>query len=188
LPLSPTSDTGRAIGRTVGLSNFYLKRYTGGPAVEIGLLAGFRLEAAVLYKHARRDYSLTLNPFNATLVQQGERVDIWEIPLLVKYRWKSRGLFAIAGSTLRRVEDIHIDRITINTFPNIPANRQIFTNPSFEPLRYGVTIRGGVSSKILFLYIEPELRYTHWTAKHWLPTTEQLEFLLGVRLGVGRTQ
>jgi hypothetical protein len=30
-------------------------------------------------------------------------------------------------------------------------------------------------------HLEPELRYTHWTAKRWLATTEQIKFLIGVR-------
>jgi hypothetical protein len=188
LPLSSTTDTGRSIGRTPNLSYFQMKRYTIGPSVEIGLPFRLRLEADALYKRARRDYPF-IPPGTTQLTQQGQRVDIWEIPLLLKYHWKARNLpvFAVAGSTLRRIEDIDIDRISIDTFLNTPPVRQRYTVSSFEPIRYGITVGGGLSWRLPILHLEPELRYTHWTSKRWMATTEQVEFLLGIRFPIGRT-
>jgi hypothetical protein len=162
LPLTSTSETGREVGRYGGQTNFQMKRYTVGPTIEVGLPFGLGLEANALYKHARQDRFSGPAP-TGTLTQQATRMDIWEIPLLLKYQWKTRGLqpFAAAGSTLRRIEDLDIDLISIPTFPNFPGTRERFTVSSGEPIRYGVTLGGGLTWKLRFLRLEPELRYTH---------------------------
>lgn len=187
LPLTSTSDTGLEGYRYGGQTSFQMKRYTVGSTVEIALPFGLRFEADALYKHARQDVFSGPAP-SATLNQRATRMNIWEIPLLLKYQWKKHGLqpFAAAGSTLRRIEDLNIDLISIPTVPNFPGTRQQFTISSGEPNRYGVTLGGRLTWKLRALRLEPELRYTHWTAKHWMATTEQLEFLLGVKFPVGR--
>jgi hypothetical protein len=187
LPLTSTSDTGQEDARYGGQTAFQIKRYTVGPTIEIGLPFGLRVEADALYKHALQDLFYGPAP-TGNLVQEAIRMNIWEIPLLLKYQWKTHGLqpFAAAGSTLRRVEDLDIDEVVIPDVPNYPNTRQQFTVSSGEPIRYGVTFGAGLIWKLSVLRLEPELRYTHWTAKHWMATTEQIEFLLGVKFPVGR--
>lgn len=158
-----------------------------GPSIEIGLPLGFRLEADALYKHARQDRFSGPAP-TATLDQQGTRLGIWEIPLLIKRRFSSRRVqpFVVAGSTMRLIRDFDIDLLQIPTFPNFPAVRQRRTVSSGEPLRYGITAGGGLSWRAGVLRFDPELRYTHWTSHHWMATNEQVEFLLGVSFPAGR--
>jgi hypothetical protein len=183
LPLTATSDTGREVGRYTAQTSFQLKRYTVGPTVEIGLPWHLRLEADALYKHVRQDRFSGPAP-SGTLIQQSTRAGIWEIPLLLKYRWDLRGYrpFVTAGSTLRRVGELDIEIIQTPTFPGYQAMRYRHTVSSGEPVRVGVTLGGGLSWGLRVLRLEPELRYTHWTSKHWMATREQLEFLLGLRL------
>jgi hypothetical protein len=184
-PLTSTSDSVREVGRYGGETSFQLKRYTAGPYVEIGLPYRFRLEAGALYKYARQDRFSGPAP-TGNLVQQGIRMNIWEFPLLLKYGWSTHGLqaFVVGGCTVRRVEDLDIDHISIPTFPGFPGTRQQYTISSGEPLRYGVTLGAGVSRRLRFISFEPELRYTHWTAKRWMATTEQIELLLGLRFAL----
>jgi len=188
LPLTSTADAVREDGRYGGDTRFHLKRYTAGAAVEIGLPWRLSVEANALYKHARQDRFAGPAP-SAVLVQQGTRIDIWEIPLLLKYRWRARPVtpFAVAGATIRRVKDLDIDFISIPTFPGFPGTRLRYSAQSNEPLRYGETFGGGVAWKLGPLRVEPEIRYTYWTAKHWMATTEQVEFLIGVNVPLIRS-
>jgi hypothetical protein len=109
------------------------------------------------------------------------------IPALLKHRWAARRTqpFITAGTTLRRTGDREVDLLTIPTFPNFPARRERYTVSAFEPVRVGLTIGAGTSWMLGPLRIEPELRHTHWTAKHWMATTEELQFFLGVALPLG---
>ncbi len=188
LPLTQTADAAVVLSRYGGQTSFELKRYTLGPAIEIALPIGLSFEADALYKHARQDRFAGPAP-RAVLTQQGTRMDIWEIPLLLKYRWnRSRAHpFATAGTTLRQVGDLEVDLLTIPTFPNFPVTRERFSMSSGEPVRFGLSLGGGISWKLGLFRVEPELRYTHWTAKHWMATTEELQFLLGISLPLGRS-
>jgi hypothetical protein len=186
LPVTQTSDEGREAGRYGGQTQFQLKRYTLGPTVEIGLPWHFQFEVDALYKHARQDRFAGPAP-SGSLTQQGARMSIWEIPLLLKYPLK-RGSwhpFVVAGATLRHVGDQSVDLIIIPTFPGYPGIRQNLTY-SGDSLRYGISLGGGLSRKLGPLRIEPELRYTHWTAHRWMATTEQLEILIGITFPFGR--
>lgn len=189
LPLTATSDSARENSRYGGDTHFQLKRYTVGPSVEIGLPWHLSVEAAGLYKRARQDRFAGPAP-SGSLLQQGTRAGIWEIPLLLKYRWPDHhpvAPFVSAGSTIRRVGDLEVDLITIPTFPGYPGTRSRLSIDSGEPLRYGATFGGGISWKLGMLRLEPEVRYTHWTSKHWMATQEQVEFLLGVAFPFGKS-
>ena len=182
VPLTSMSDSAREFGRYGGQTNFQMKRYGVGPTVEIGLPFRLRLEADALYRHARQDRLSGPAPY-ASLNQEGARIGIWEIPLLLKYQWQGRGFqpFVVGGSTLRRVGDLDVDLIAIPAVPGYPGTRQHYTISADDSLRYGVTFGGGVSHKVGFMIVEPELRFTHWTSQHWMATTEQLEFLVGIK-------
>jgi hypothetical protein len=187
LPLTAVADTAQEAGRFGGQSSFQLKRYTFGPSVEVGLPLGFRAEVDALYKHARQDRFAGPAP-GAVLTQEGRRMDIWEFPLLLKRPFGIRRVqpYAVAGAALRRIAEFEVDRISIPTFPGFPSTREQFTTPSHEGVRAGIVAGGGLTWKLGPMRLEPELRYTHWTAKRWMATTEQVEFLLGVRFPLGK--
>lgn len=189
LPITATSDAVREEWRYGAQTHFQMKRYALGPIVEIGLPFALRLQAEALFRHARQDLFFGPAP-NAMLDQEGRRMSIQEVPLLLKRFWSARRLrpFAVAGSTLRRIEDFNIDFIRIPTFPGFPATRTRFSVSSGEPIRYGLTAGGGLSWRLGPAFVEPEVRYTHWTARHWMTTTEQVDFLLGLRFPVWRRE
>jgi hypothetical protein len=183
VPLTAVADSGRAGYRYSGDTTFHIKRYLIGPSVEVRLPWYFRLEADALYQHARQDAFFGPAP-SATFDQYGTRMSIWEIPILLKRTFGARALrpFAAAGPSLRRVKDLDVDliRVPAPPFPG-PGTRQHYQASTDEPVRWGITAGGGVSWRLRALRIEPELRYTHWTARHWMATTEQLSILLGLQ-------
>jgi hypothetical protein len=182
LPLTSASDSQLESSRSFyGTVDFEMKRYAFGPTVEVKLPFGFRFEADALYQHVRTTaISATAFPTGA-LTFQTTAASPWEIPLLLKHRF-GHGRFtpyASAGSTLRRIGDVTYNQWSMPP-PGYPASFTHVIYPSGEPVRAGITAAGGVSVRTRFLRFEPELRYTHWTSDHYLPTTEQLDFLVGI--------
>ena len=66
------------------------------------------------------------------------------------------------------------------TFPGFPPARQHYEASTGEPVRCGITAGGGLSWRLGVLRVVPELRYTHWTSKHWLAVTNEVAFVLGL--------
>jgi hypothetical protein len=77
-------------------------------------------------------------------------------------------------------------KVCSNNCLRFPGTRAQFTVSSGEPLRFGATIGGGLSWRLRFESVEPELRYTHWTAKRWMATSDEIDVLFGITFPVGR--
>lgn len=180
IPISAVEDTGFSVGRYNSRTTFELKRYTVGPAVEVALPLRFRVESGALYKRVRLDRFS--GPAPAGYIAEGSRANVWEFPLLLKRRFTSARLapFVALGSTFRRVGELSVDYLLVPPVPGYLAERQHYTADSDAGLRIGTTAAGGVSRRIGLFRVEPEIRYTHWTSQHYLPTTEQIEFLMSV--------
>jgi len=183
LPLTPTYDSQLEGSRFFdGTVIFEMKRYAFGPTVEAGLPFGFRLEVDGLYQHVRTTAASAGAFPTGALTFQATSATAWEIPMLLKRRFGRRTFapYAAVGSTLRHIGDLSANEWIIPTFPGYSPSFSNAVYPSGEPIRAGITAAGGVSIKTGFLRFEPELRYTHWTSDHFLATTEQLDFLVGI--------
>lgn len=83
---SPVNDPPNTFGF---LSTYTQSRWTGGPTVEVLLPFRFAIEFDVLYRTSRNvstynfGYGTALNPFTSS---NSERVNSWDLPLLLKYR------------------------------------------------------------------------------------------------------
>jgi hypothetical protein len=182
LPLTSTSNFEPTNGRIFeGTVYFDMKRYTFGPTVEVKLPLGFRVEVDGLYEHLRKD--IRSGPYPQGVLGYSSTMSAaWEIPMLLKRRF-GHGQFApyaAAGASLRHIGDLNTNASSDPQYPGYSPSFTHFTSPSGEPVRTGITAAGGVSIKTRFLRIEPELRYTHWTSDHYLATTEQFDFLVGI--------
>lgn len=87
-------------------------RWTGGPTVEWKLPYGLAVEFDALYRNQRRTftYPLTLGgDVNAYLMSSYAKTDIWDLPLLMKYRFRVGGLrpFVSAGYQWSRRSGTH---------------------------------------------------------------------------------
>lgn len=183
LPLTSVSDSEIEGNRAFyGTVDFEMQRYAFGPTVEAKLPIGFRIEVDGLYQHVRTT-AASAGPYpTGSLTFQSTTASAWEIPVLLKRRFGHRTFapYAAAGSTLRHIGDLSVNEWITPTFPGYSPTFTHSTYDSGEPIRAGITAAGGVSIRTRFLRFEPELRYTHWTSDHYLATTEQLDFLLGI--------
>ena len=160
-----------------------MKRYSTGPFADLLLSRrlGLRVETGVNYRRGRVDLRNGPAP-DAVIRQYGIRAKVWGFPMLLKRRFPL-GSFGSAGATLRRAGPFDWDAIIIPQFPNVPGFRTRYQEPA-HPIRTGVTAGGGVRLPLRGrLHLEPELRYTHWPSKYFMPTTEQIDFLLGLSWG-----
>jgi hypothetical protein len=183
LPVTPTYDTQFESSRFfAGTVDFEVKRYAFGPTVEAKLPFGFRVEVDGLYQHVRTTAASAGAFPTGALTFQATTATAWEIPMLLKRRFGHRTFapYAAIGSTLRHIGDIQETEWIMPSFPGYSPSFTHAVYPSGEPLRAGITAAGGVSIKTHGLRFEPELRYTHWTSDHFLATTEQLDFLVGI--------
>jgi hypothetical protein len=183
LPLTPTYDSQFESSRFFeGTAVFEMKRYAFGPTVEAKLPLGFRVEVDGLYQHVRTTAASAGAFPTGALTFMATTATAWEIPMLLKRRFGHRTFapYAAVGSTLRHIGDVNETEWILPSFPGYSPSFTHAVYPSGEPLRAGITAAAGVSIKTHGLRFEPELRYTHWTSDHYLATTEQLDFLVGI--------
>ncbi|MCC7174554.1 MAG: PorT family protein [Bryobacterales bacterium] len=129
--------------------------YVIGPAVELRLFAGLSAEADLLYR--RMEYKATTT--GTSSVEERTTGQVWEVPLLVKYRTPGELLrpFLLAGVSYRRLA-----RFEQRVFS------QRFTGTVQEPpeLRSrssaGATVGGGLELSVPLVRVSAELRYTRW--------------------------
>ena len=164
-----------------GLSTLDIRRYSIGPTFEIALPFKLRFEADVLYKRLdRTDHSFLGTSFgNITRVA----ANAWEVPLLLKYPFLGGRYrpFVVLGGTFRRIESF----AGTDTFAYGPP-------PFYNVVRFQVNdslTQGGMAFgaglRIITLgplKITPEIRYTRWTSLDFLPTKNQVEFLVSLGL------
>jgi hypothetical protein len=162
-----------------GTTDLLLNRYTFGPTVEVRIPWGFRVEVDGLFKREREHaYG---GPFpTGSLTYQTSSVNIWEAPMLLKRRFGGRWFspYAAVGGTIRHVGEQHLNLLSV--FPGYPSSTQQATFTPYPSVMSGITAAGGVSFKTRFVRVEPEVRYTHWTSKHFLASTEEVEMLVGL--------
>ncbi len=145
-------------------------RYTFGPTLEVHFPKGVAVEVDALYK--RLSYGAT-SPSGES---SSGTANSWEFPLLLKYRFESRGV-------VRPFLDAGVSFHSISGFKQL--GNIITPSQLVHDFNGGVVLGGGLDFHIL-LHIEPELRYTRWFTENFQGPSgtvrskqDQVEFLVG---------
>jgi hypothetical protein len=149
-----------------GSRNFIL-----GPTLELRLPLGLAVEADALYRPMEFRIQETISQLftRVTLVERG---DVWEFPILAKYRLPLHVVkpYLAAGPSFRA---------TSSSLGKYMSGR-------------GISAEIGIETRVGPLVIAPEVRYTHWSAdgayespNHLTSYPNQVEFLMGLTTGSG---
>ena len=164
--------------------------YDVGTMLEVGVTHGLAVEFDVLYH--REGISSAF--YHDTIYSVGrERDNIWEFPLLLKYKRRFSVLypFVEAGVAPRTISGAAVaGSITSLTPPTTPIPTSTLSN-SYGP-SVGFVVGGGLEFNWGRLGLAPQLRYTHWATTpvsslfYGLGSTyssnqNQLDILVGVR-------
>ena len=171
------------------------RRYVAGATGEWQWRESIGFEVDALFH--RMGYVAIVDTFNdSTGVLSHSAIDVkgdsWDVPLLVKYRFGRRlSPYAVAGGVLRYAGPVRglgqqtVTNLITRTTVTIPLDT---SDPSELRKRFypGVTAGGGIEFRIPHLRLQPEVRYTRWTANISAEggllryPANQVEFLLGV--------
>lgn len=176
LTLTPDRDLKRIFPSSEG--DLRVNRGSVGPYLEFTPFRSLPgLETGFLYKRLRT--SNYYGPFpNVALNYITSTATLLEIPLLLK--WHHRSLFASAGATIRRTGDYAQNYRFVPLFPGFSTTETRSQVSNENRMLYGATVAAGYSKPWGRLRIEPEIRFTRWTALREVPRQNQVEFLLGI--------
>lgn len=136
----------------------YTHRYVVGPTVQFHLPARFSLEVDALYRHLGFDYQAT-SPSTFTTT----RANSWEFPVLIKFEITPGPVrpFVDAGASFRHITGVKQLQqvISAGTLGTVEVNNPPEFNKEND---IGFTFGGGLTFKIGWVRISPELRYTRW--------------------------
>ncbi len=161
-------------------------RYVIGPTIELQLPVGFSVEFDALYRH----YHYLTPGFRTSppviQLSDGEEMvsgGAWEFPLLAKYRFPSKVVrpYVDAGIAWDTVSGLSALVCALNCgYPPTPPSLR---NSTVTGAVAGV----GTEIRFGFLRFSPEIRYTHWGARHFVSPVgglssipNQVELLLGI--------
>ncbi len=164
--------------------------YVVGPAIEMGLAHGFSVEFDALYHRQ----GLFFTFYTGAYVYQtaGERDNVWEFPLLLKYRLREHAMnpFLEAGVTPRIMRG-SITIISQSNFSGLGPPSSSTYATSYSPT-VGFVSGGGVQFRVGHLRLAPQVRYTRWfTTPVWgidgsivggifASNLNQVDFLVGI--------
>jgi hypothetical protein len=164
-------------------------RWTIGPTIEFRLPFRFSLEADLLYRAYREQFSgseaeVTFNgtTYPATFLSSQSNNKVWDLPLLLKYRILPGRFrpFVDAGYTLsHRTSDVNSVFECLSSAAVCSASTFSFHNSgqsSFSQDTAGPTGGIGIEYKYAKLTFAPEMRFTRLSN----PTANVLTLLLGV--------
>ncbi len=145
------------------------QRFTIGPMFELRLPLGLGVEFDILYKR-----------FDQTggSVRPGETVaktgTSWEFPLLGKYRFAPGPVtpYVEGGVSVHHLSG-YLQQF--RTLPSPPSSQ-----PEGSASRRGLVLGAGFELKVPFLRIAPGIRFSHWGSRLDVPSTNALDFLVGV--------
>ncbi len=177
--LSSSTDTFRTTGRQGQTdTSLELHRYSVGPSFEIALPARLRLETGLLYRNFDASQVTLLGDAFRTFTSLSDKR--WEIPLAMRREFSSGGVrpFAGAGGVwMRALRDVSVLTVDNLSQPPIQTSGKYSTSDDL----FGWTGSAGVRFRLpMGLKITPEIRYTRWTAKRWLPSQNQVDLFLGI--------
>jgi hypothetical protein len=161
--------------------------YVIGPSIEITLPLGFAIAFEALYE--RQGYSTSIgNAFYSSAIREAD--NIWEFPLLARYRFPVRRLrpFAEVG-WVPRIMQGYQDQSGCSYVAYLTCSSGR-THVSW-PTTHGVAVGGGFDFSAGMLHLVPEVRYIHWNqpavygyfgdGPTYGSTQNQVDILLGIR-------
>lgn len=177
--LTSSKDSSRSTDRSGQTdTTLELRRYSVGPSFEIALPARLRVETALLYRSFEAD-SVTIFG-NAFTTFTSYKENWWEAPLALRREFSSGKVrpFAGAGGVwARRLRDV--SELSVNNLSQPPSQTSWQRSESDD--LFGWIGSAGVRFRLpAGLKITPEIRYTRWTAKRWLPSQNQVDVFLAV--------
>lgn len=146
-----------------------MRRFTVGPVLEVDLLLGLAVEFDALYK--RFDHSgPSVMPGQTAM----ERASSWEFAVLGKYR---PGIplvrpYVEAGVTFNRLSGF---LVPFQTDPSPPS-----AQPTDTEMRTGIVTGVGLEFSLPAVRIIPGIRYSHWGKELSLPSTNLIDFQVGI--------
>ena len=171
------------------------RRYAVGPMLEVALPLGFAIEFDALYR--RQGFSIgNSTPLYSSSTREADNV--WEFPLLARYRTPLRGIrpFAEAGWAPRimhgysDISGFYLNQINPATYTYYSGRTHVDW-----PTTHGVVLGGGIQLGAGRLQFAPEIRYTHWNRQviqgsfpggpGYGSTQNQLDILLGISYRIG---
>lgn len=166
------------------------RRYVVGPTVEVRLPLRFAVGFDALYR--RQGYSAgNGTPLYTRFVREADNV--WEFPLLARYRIPFRGIrpFAETGWAPRIMSGSANARGSYLSQIN-PTTYSYYSERTHAdwPTTHGVVAGGGMEFAAGCLQIAPEVRYIHWNRRavygyfadgpSYGSSQNQLDFMLGM--------
>ena len=166
--------------------NSTTNRYIVGPTAELHLPFGFGVELDILYRHFDYNGSGSLIDVITSSRTTG---NAWEFPLLAKYRLPMKIVrpYVDAGVAWDKLSGL-TQAITSTVLPSRTTSTTT-SNPAElnTTATRGFVMGAGLSVKVLLVTVSPEIRFTRWSAKHFIDPNgllhsnlKQGEFLLGI--------
>jgi|DewCreStandDraft_4_1066084.scaffolds.fasta_scaffold16463_4 opacity protein-like surface antigen len=170
-----TSQSGRG-GQSIATAKSG-RKILGG-TVEAGLPAKLRVETGLLYRTFRgsefRDFAGAVQEF---ISLEDKRL---EVPLSLRREMSSgsvRPFVGAGGVWTHCFRDVSWTRVQ----GTVPPATTTFGSRSESDNLFGWTGSAGIRFRLpMGLKMTPEIRYTRWTAKRWLPSQNQVDLFLGI--------
>jgi hypothetical protein len=162
------------------------RRYVVGPAVQVNLPLSFAIEFEALYR--RQGYSTS----NGTALYTSsirESDNVWEFPLLARYRIPLHGMFADVGWAPRIMSGYSDES---GSYLSTPATYTYYSRRIRMdwPTTHGLVVGGGTQFVAGHMEFAPEARYIRWNRQAvygYFPdgpsygsNQNQLDFMLGI--------
>lgn len=175
-------------------STYSQSRWTGGPSLELRLPRNFAVEFNALYRNFRENSSFPsqlgpgVNPYTNFSLR---KVNVWEFPLLLKYRFQVGGIrpFVSAGHFWNR-ESSETTALSLCNGPQgscrPPEFPQDLRGGVFRStfVQRGVVGGAGIEFRTRYVTIAPELRFSRPTNGY--PRENRVTGLVGFSFGKNR--
>ncbi len=144
------------------------QRFTVGPMFEVRLPFGLGIEFDALYKRFDQTGG---SVHGGTVTKTGSS---WEFPLLGKYRFGRSFAkpYVEAGISFNHLSGY---LLPFRTFSFRPSDQ-----PVGSSTRTGFAVGAGIELKVPVVRISPGFRFSHWGDQLFVPSTNAVDFLIGI--------
>jgi outer membrane protein with beta-barrel domain len=159
-----------------------------GPSVDVRIVKGLAFETGFLYQRLGGGYDnfAFFGPANAiTLGSETSRGSALELPFFAKYRFLNEQRrwrpFLLAGPSVRRtsIKTSNVQNTTVSG-----SSGSVISAVDTKSTQWNVdpSVGVGIDARVGRAHIEPEVRYSYWTAgKTEMVRKNQINFLVGLR-------